>query len=579
MQEGKLSFRDIFDGDKTFEIPEYQRAFTWERRQLKDFIDDIINQPPDQPYFLGTFLFHQLGKVDEYLKIFIVDGQQRITTANIFIKVILEILAKNGIDKNKVNRRYILDDDMFKLNSTKNDNSFFHTYINMNNKPRAFDTKSQKRLYDAKRFFTEELKIMDDKKLEDILNKLEESLVLVHTVKNKPDAAQIFELINDRGKRLSDLEAIKSFLMYRMSILLKKSEQSLSDIEGDFGKIYRKSEDLEDKIKEDQILTYYVISHLKWTGDDFRNPKEFIKKVINDISIEKNAKKFIIILTKELRETFEIVSDIIDNKNKIQEIDELFMLGRIANFYPLLITAYKFDESKNKEFFKGVANLSELYSFISAIAGKRADTGVKHFYELAKNFQGNYDNLTSNVKIIFRENWWRISSLFKDNADKIYYGDSIVKYLLFKYENHLRKKSGFRPLTLDAFFESDKRLKLSIEHITAKKTKKLIMTEDFKEYYLHNIGNLVLDTVASNASKGNEDVAKKISSYNLAPLISQLEIEDIKIEIENKNRIAFKWNDIEHVKIFIEIRKQKIKDFILTNWDYNIRTKISKYYE
>ena len=109
MQEGKLRFRDIFDGDKIFEIPEYQRAYTWEEKQLTDFINDLKNQQINKPYFFGTFLFHEAGEVDDFTKIYIVDGQQRITTSTIFIKVILDLLKKKGLEKKKIYRRYIED--------------------------------------------------------------------------------------------------------------------------------------------------------------------------------------------------------------------------------------------------------------------------------------------------------------------------------------------------------------------------------------------------------------------------------------------------------------------------------------
>ena len=203
------------------------------------------------------------------------------------------------------------------------------------------------------------------------------------------------------------------------------------------------------------------------------------------------------------------------------------MYKRQANFYPLLIASFKYDNSNNKKYYKEIASLAELYAFTSLVAGKRADTGVKYFYELARDFRGDFVVLCNNIKTIFRENWWRIISLFKENVPNIDYYDGVTKYILFKYENYLRKQNGFPVLTKKSFFENDSRLKLSIEHITAKKSKNLKFTEEFEESYLHNIGNLVIDTVASNSSKGNNEVDSKIKAYNLAPLISHNEIDNI----------------------------------------------------
>lgn len=571
MQEGKLKFRDIFDGDKIFEIPEYQRAYTWEEKQLTDFLNDLKEQHPDKPYFFGTFLFHEAGEIDEFTKIYIVDGQQRITTSIIFIKVILDLLKDKGQEKKKIYRRYIEDDEIFKLNTSNNDNAFFHTYIMSNNIPADFDTKSQIRLLDAKRFFQTEVNKLHTDVIEQLLQKLENSFVLVHTVSKKSDAAQVFELINDRGKRLTDLEAIKSFLMYQISIILTKSEQLLGDIENDFAKIYRKSESLEDLIKEDQILMYYVISSLNWTGEEFRDPKDFVKRIINKANSDDNKIKLIKEIGKQLKESFEIIEKIVNNSIDAPEIDNLLMLNRIANFYPLLMSSFKYDKSNDKNNYRGIASLAELYAFTSLVAGKRADTGVKYFYELARDFKGDFVILCNNIKTIFRENWWRIISLFKENVPNIDFYDGVTKYILFKYENYLRKQKGFPVLTKKSFFENDSRLKLSIEHITAKKSKNLKFTEEFEESYLHNIGNLVIDTVASNSSKGNNVVDSKIKAYNLAPLISHNEIDNIVEDISKKDG-SFDWNNLDDVKKFIEFRRERIKEFIFAEWNYKTRT-------
>jgi len=570
MQEGKLKFRDIFDGDKILEIPEYQRAYTWEEKQLVDFLNDLKNQQSDKPYFFGAFLFHEAGEEDGFTKINIVDGQQRITTSIIFIKAILDLLKSKGQEKKKIYRRYIKDDEIFKLSTSNNDNPFFHTYIMSDNRPTDFDTKSQIRLFNAKRFFQNKLNMLSADTCEQLLQKLENSFVLVHAVSNRSDAAQIFELINDRGMRLTDLEAIKSFLMYQISTTSMGSEQLLEDIEGNFAKIYRESEHLEGLIKEDQIIMYYVISGLNWVGEEFRNLKDFIKNIINKTDSDADKIKLIKKVSKELKESFEIVKQIVNNNKGYPEIDDLFMLNRIANFYPLLMSSFKYDKSDNKNKYREIAGLAELYAFTSLVAGKRADTGVKYFYELARDFTGDFVVLCNNIKTIFRENWWRIISLFKENVPNIDYYDGVTKYILFKYENYLRKQNGFPVLTKKSFFENDSRLKLSIEHITAKKSKNLKFTEEFEESYLHNIGNLVIDTVASNSSKGNSEVDSKIKAYNLAPLISHNEIDSIVKELF-KQQGSFNWNNLDDVKKFIEFRREKIKEFIFAEWNYKTR--------
>ena len=93
MRTGKSTVKEIFDGTRIFNVPIYQRAYSWEvEDNLKDFLADIVNQHPDRTYFLGSFLFHIQGQRNEFTVIDIVDGQQRLTTFLIFINVLIRNL-------------------------------------------------------------------------------------------------------------------------------------------------------------------------------------------------------------------------------------------------------------------------------------------------------------------------------------------------------------------------------------------------------------------------------------------------------------------------------------------------------
>ena len=54
-----IKLKDLFNGDRIFNVPKYQRAYAWETNNLKDFLDDLLNQRGEKSYFLGTILFHQ----------------------------------------------------------------------------------------------------------------------------------------------------------------------------------------------------------------------------------------------------------------------------------------------------------------------------------------------------------------------------------------------------------------------------------------------------------------------------------------------------------------------------------------
>lgn len=83
----------LFDSSqKSFEIPVYQRAYSWEKDQWQTFLNDLLEQiEGENNYFYGNILLETVKKDVKYE---IIDGQQRLTTLTIFIRSILNVLKK-----------------------------------------------------------------------------------------------------------------------------------------------------------------------------------------------------------------------------------------------------------------------------------------------------------------------------------------------------------------------------------------------------------------------------------------------------------------------------------------------------
>ena len=83
--------------DQRYSIDYYQREYRWQRKQILELIDDLTEQFLDsysdkdgrqdvegyEHYFLGSII---LSKRDG--KLFIVDGQQRLTTLTLLLMVL-----------------------------------------------------------------------------------------------------------------------------------------------------------------------------------------------------------------------------------------------------------------------------------------------------------------------------------------------------------------------------------------------------------------------------------------------------------------------------------------------------------
>ncbi|HHC7352587.1 TPA: DUF262 domain-containing protein [Vibrio campbellii] len=579
MDNGEKKLSSLFDGRTIFNIPEYQRAYAWGSSQLQDFVEDIENQKIDRSYFLGTVLFEEKGQEKNYKLIDIVDGQQRITTIIIFMTVLIELLRNLTNDEDELDdidllfETYVKYKSQFKLRALDEDNDFFHSYILSNNCGKDYiRTPAQRRLYKAKTFFSKYLSDFSKEELLIIKNKVDEnSRVLVYSVQDTAEATLIFETTNDRGKGLTNLEKIKSFLMYKSYISSEETpEDLLNSIRSRFSDIYKEYEKYESKIAEDSILQYHFIAHQKWNAKEYQQYVSKVKSKINKFIVNKKNDKALHFIDKysvELKESFLTVHDIL--KSKIPELRDIFILSRTGNFWPLLIKTYKLDKTENKSNFINVVKLLEKYSFrVYAVNQNRGNTGQSKLYSFARDFDGDYQELENKLKAIIRS--YSSNKMFVSNMSDEWIYDWMttrdLSYFFWKYENYLRttKQPKSSPMSEEEFITKDSKFKLSIEHIASQTPNKSIVKdssilpevdEEFEEEFLHCLGNLTIDPQSSNSSKGNKIFEDKNEKYFIrAPFKTQNELDSFVVNNE--------WS-----RESISHRKQKLIDFALINWN------------
>src|ERR1700733_4351965 len=110
--EEPISLDSVFK-EKIFRIPDYQRGYAWQRDQLKDFWEDLVNLSEGRSHYTGVLTLKELPSKDvlkedkEYwlvedhsYKLYnIVDGQQRLTTFVIFLQAFVDLFK--GLPENK----------------------------------------------------------------------------------------------------------------------------------------------------------------------------------------------------------------------------------------------------------------------------------------------------------------------------------------------------------------------------------------------------------------------------------------------------------------------------------------------
>lgn len=578
MQNGQVTIYDLFDGTKIFIIPKYQRAYAWDTQQLRDFVDDLENQKADKAYFFGTILF-QSQPDDGYFKMIdIVDGQQRLTTVIIFMKLLVEQLKAHGEDTTLLEETYLQRYGAFKLRVLEQDNGFFQSYI-LQGHPvveGVITTPSQHRLLAAQQYLAERLGAYSLEELQVLQEKLRRTRVLAYGVDNTADATLIFETTNDRGKGLTNLEKTKSFLMYKAYLAFEHPESHLDFIQSQFSELYRDYEDIQGRIGEDTILQYHFIAFERWMGTredkDYYHYMDKIKQKINRLIAgedRQQAGTYIEKYARELRETFAIMKKLLSNHESY--LSHFFAVGRPAMFYPLLIKTWKYDQSEDKQAFRRVVRLAEIHAFrVIGMGRRRSDTGRETVYGYARDFMGDFDKLTQDLKNMI-EYYSDMATfrgrLLSPHFYKNTYGND-MRYLFWQYENYLRcsRQPLATPMSYQAFSNQDRQMRLTIEHIAAQNPKANVVedisvlpeiTEKFAETYLHCLGNLTFDPLAANASKSNNDVQSKVQRYfRLAPFKTQNELDTFI------NPETGKWDAWS-----VEKRREKIVNFALAHWD------------
>lgn len=553
MDNGEKKVSDLFDGKNIFNIPEYQRAYAWGKQQLAEFIDDIDNQKIDRNYFLGTVLFEERGKEGNYNIIDIVDGQQRLTTIIIFMSALIKRLQeltdagdKEGQeDLDMLHETYVKHRREYKLRALEEDNEFFHSYILGDKDGGDFiQTPAQRRLYKAKEYFARTLAGYDRKQLEEIKVKIDDnSRILVYSVQDTAEATLIFETTNDRGKGLTNLEKIKSFTMYKSYVASEETpENLLNNIRSRFSAIYKEHEMFSGKLDEDSVLQYHFIGHEHWSGKEYQQHVKAVKERINNLIAkgkDSEAIECIERYTRELKETFLTVHSIFESK--LPALRDLLYLKRMGNFWPLLIKAWKLDESEDKRDVSLIARQLEIYTLrVYAINQQRSNTGQSNLFDLARRFKGNFEQLEKEISNLTRR--YSKDKQFREYVEheNLYnwMSNPDLNYFFWKYENYLRETAQPKtaPMSLEELSTNDSKLKMTIEHIASQTPRKTVIAdasilptvdEEFEEYYLHSIGNLTIDPLSANASKGNKEFAEKNGGYFLkAPFKTQNELEN-----------------------------------------------------
>lgn len=576
---------DIFK-DGLYSIPDYQRNYSWEDQQLKDLWEDLegVDLGTKSNHYTGTVVVEKLRDIAKKGKTYkgfkIIDGQQRLATLSILISCICEKLRNSSnrdardTAKNLLNE-YIKDESLgfYKLNLSKDDDVYFKDVILQEHKKGTVGkrpiTQSQKRLFDAKEYFWARLKDKNLEYIDDLIKKITSRLIFIkYEVGSEVEAGLVFEVMNDRGKLLSQVDKIKNYLIY---VAYKKEEPDLaSEINISMGEIFRNLMEVP-RFEEDDFLRYHWIMYrgeyeTELVSDVHRRLKEAYKiskeKVLVEIKDYIRSLKEASYVFKELNNPYQSFKEWGKTSPDLRRyLKGLDRLRNTATFMPLLMAArIVFYDSPNK--FEEIVRYCETFAFrVYKVANRRTDTRYSSFCKLSNELYNARLSDASKKNEIFSKIHGEIAeglqeygndNDFKLNLSRpnIYYGwmDSYeVKYLLNELEN---KKCSDAKESPPNWEEIDK--KATIEHIWPDNPRRwkswTRKHQQLHQEHVYNLGNLTL--TFWNPDLSNKDFSEKRRMYKKSNLIVQRELA--------KNNT---WNASK-----VNKRTKEIIDFALERW-------------
>ncbi|MEP6755369.1 MAG: DUF262 domain-containing protein, partial [Chthonomonadales bacterium] len=557
--------------EKIFRIPDYQRGYAWQREQLKAFWEDLVNLSSDRSHYTGVLTLKQvpISEVPETSKEYwlvrdhsynvyhVVDGQQRLTTFMIFLQAFVDFVKGLPANVGRPDEEVYITDtlsiaamrDRF-LFKTKPTGDQFRTYkfgYERDNPSYEYmrykifgevggglshETFYTLNLSNAKKYFESQLAnlyaMSGQRGLNSIYSKLTRQFMFnQYVIRDEFDVFVAFETMNNRGKRLSDLELLKNRLIYLTtlfgdSILDSASRASMRNNINDAWKVvyHQLGRNKSHPLNDDDFLRAHWMMFFKYTrltGRDyirFLLEEQFTPKRVHeqkevDVDLEEIGELTIDMGGDEVEEASEPQpqltsvrlqpTDIDKYVHSLKEsavhwfntfhpdlavsltsdervwIDRLNRIG-IGYFRPLVMSVLK-NVGLEADRIRVFKKIERFIFFMFRISGSYASAGSSEFI----NFARVLDSGETTIEIIIaRLDEWVSYTFHSDGSIRIddfynllfkrfksgqgYYGWPALQYFLYEYETSLLDQSVQQKITWGDLLKS-KADKISIEHI------------------------------------------------------------------------------------------------------------------
>lgn len=511
-----------------FNIPRFQRPYSWSNEEVESFWDDIILEKTDS-YFIGSMVVYQTKK--PYFGI--VDGQQRLTTItlilsairNAFIQIGEQNLAigvhkyveKANIDnenefvlKAETSFPYLQDHiqsfDGYKINCEvgSEEKKLEVAYDIINRKiceelpSLNSDSSNQVSLFtNHEKDVVQSLKIFRDKVL---------SLKLVFIqLDNEDDAYLIFETLNARGRDLTTSDLVKNLLLKS----IKNTSASIDQSKESWNTLVRTFDNSSDSNIMDSFLIHYWVSSYKYCTSKklfseikghVNNSPEEARKLIKDFSL--TAPLYLSLLKPE---DMDWKNEELEIKKSLKALN-LFEVRQQTALTLALIRSYKKKVLSLRNLKSALSRIEDFHYCFNAITSQRSSgTIASNYSKLAIQLRSASSN-DETQRVLNDLRTFLSAKLPEKN-------EFVVKFSELEYTSKKTKDKAIIKYTLSKLVPLDNGGlsidldRLTIEHILPEAKLKID-----NSLPVSSIGNLILlDGKVNSEELSDKEVSEKFN--------------------------------------------------------------------
>ncbi|WP_187848457.1 DUF262 domain-containing protein [Helicobacter pylori] len=531
-----------------FEIPNYQRGYAWQERQLKDFWNDLehVSKLGDKFHYMHSLTLRESENEFESSAFEIIDGQQRLATSLILLGLLAKTTKHKDPKYDSMNLEPVLSYKYYGLNEA------FRAITEEEDLEKFKTSFYAKNLIDAYAFFKEKISDTPVGTLEKMFDALTKKMLfsVVELNDNRIDPFSSFETINNRGKDLSTLELFKNrlhFVAHKICDEKEDLENLQNEINDTYAIIYYDLRQFKDthldsflkhfvayyygensnKFKE-RLLEMEFNAHRKYDDANLDDEYDKIDELLSYLSYSSKIWNFLHTLDEKAITLKEFKIEITPKTRTL--LDKMRRLNALSDnaFLPLLLSLFTIQlvgKSANEQPYttkelEGLLEYLERFGFlIYGVAGK--NTAKNEWIDLAfkafrsyREGEGNItiEDLPTLEKHFFKGEHSGLEFLeesihSKKNTEKWYQWGKVLNYLLYEYELYHNPETT---LNFDSSLES-------IEHILPQKPDQGYSAKEKSwaknPHIVHALGNLLLIPKNANSSLSNKPFDEKRKAY------------------------------------------------------------------